>query len=323
MSEIKFGVQVEPQFGFTYPEVLEIAKRAESLGFESLWSSDHFFLNEDSEDRNCLESWTLISSLAGETEDIRLGNLVLGNSYRNPSLVAKMSSTLDHITGGRLEFGIGAGWKEIEYDAYGYPYPSDGTRLDQLEEAVQVIKAMWTEERATFDGEHYQIRDAFNSPKPVQKPHPPVFVGGGGIKKTLRIAAAHGDYCNWGWWTPFESTQEKLAALESHCRDVGRDYGEMGKSYFAYCLIGETEEEVDELLTRFAERRSYLESEEDVREKMTGMWIGTPEEVIGRIEEFTDLGFTYFQVMFRWTEEERNQIPHMELFAEEVMPSFT
>ena len=136
----RFGIQIEPQFGFTYDEVAQIAKEAERRGFYGLWASDHLFWDSRSEQRNCLEAWTLLTALAPVTTELRLGTLVTCNSYRPPSILAKIASSLDHLSNGRLEFGIGAGWKELEYRAYGIPFPSIGTRLSQLEEAVQVVR---------------------------------------------------------------------------------------------------------------------------------------------------------------------------------------
>ncbi|MFV2016301.1 MAG: LLM class flavin-dependent oxidoreductase, partial [Candidatus Heimdallarchaeota archaeon] len=151
-NSIKFGIQIEPQFGFSYNMIKEIALQGEKLGYTSIWASDHFFLHKKSEEIDCLESWTLLASIAAETSTIRLGTLVTGNNYRYPAVLAKIAATVDHISRGRLDFGIGAGWKKIEYDAYGIPFPSVKDRMDQLEEAIQIIKKLWIEPKVTFEG---------------------------------------------------------------------------------------------------------------------------------------------------------------------------
>ena len=165
-----FGLQIEPQFGFTYAEIRDLALECEELGFRSLWLSDHLFLNASSQDRNCLDCWTVLAALAAHTTSLRLGPLVSCVSFRYPSLLAKMAATVDLISDGRLEFGIGAGWKEIEYRAYGIPFPSPGERVSSLAEAIQVVHAMWTQDRPSFNGRYYQINDAFCRPRPVQEP---------------------------------------------------------------------------------------------------------------------------------------------------------
>ncbi|MHA2245875.1 MAG: LLM class flavin-dependent oxidoreductase [Candidatus Hodarchaeales archaeon] len=181
---IRFGIQIEPQLGFDYKTIEKISLNAEKVGYDSIWFSDHFFLDKKSEERNCMEAWTLLTVLASKTNTLRLGTLVTCNSYRHPAVLAKMAATVDLISNGRLEFGIGAGWKEIEYNAYGIPFPSVKDRMDQLEEAIQIIKKLWTEPKVTFEGKHYQIREAFSAPKPIQQ-LPPVFIGGTGKKKPL------------------------------------------------------------------------------------------------------------------------------------------
>ena len=183
--KLHFGIQIEPQFGFDYITIEKIALNAEKIGFDSIWSSDHLFLHDKAEEINCMEAWTLLSALASKTNKLRLGTLVTCNSYRYPSILAKIASTVDSISNGRLEFGIGAGWKEIEYKAYGIPFPSVKERFDRLEEALQIIKLLWTEPKVTFTGRYYSIKDAFSAPKPVQNPHPPIFIGGTGEIRTL------------------------------------------------------------------------------------------------------------------------------------------
>lgn len=302
---IKFGIQVEPQLGFNYKSVERIALASEELGYDSIWSSDHFFLNDKSEDRNCMEAWTLLAALAAKTRKIRLGSLVTCNSYRYPAVLAKIAATVDLISNGRLFFGIGAGWKRIEYRAYGVPFPSLRKRMDQLEEAIQIIRLLWTEEKVTFRGKYYRINGAFSAPKPLQKPRPPILIGGAGEKRTLKIVAKYADYCNL-WLVP--NLQHKLDVLKEHCRAVGRDYQEVGKSLFAVpaVFVAESEEELSHHLAQRAKQRnmSVEKLNELFRKDAPGSWVGHPEELVERFQYFIDLGFDYFQVMFPGIDEE-------------------
>ena len=198
MSGIDFGVQIEPQYGFSYEMIKEIAMESERLGFESLWVSDHFFMTPESVGTACLECWSTLAALARDTSRLRLGPMVSAQSYRNPALLAKIAATIDNISGGRLNFGIGAGWKEVEYDAYGYKFPKPSTRIRQLEETIEIAKLMWTQEKATFKGRYYGVTGALCFPHPVQKPHIPIWVGGTG-RMTLKVAAEHADAVNFAW----------------------------------------------------------------------------------------------------------------------------
>ncbi len=305
MNKIKFAIQIEPQLGYTYDDIKNITKHVESIGYDALWVSDHFFMNDKSEETNCLEAWTLVGALAEASEKIRLGVLVTGNTYRYPAILAKIASTVDMISGGRLDFGIGAGWKEIEYNAYGIPFHSVKERIDRLEEAIQLIKLLWTEPKANYNGKYYQLKDAFSAPKPLQKPYPPIFIGGDGEKKTLRYVAEYGDYMNL-LFTPMNQIQSKLDALKKHCDDIGRDYDDVGKSYFNQFHVLETEEELDEHIENLSKKSNI--SKEEMRKKLhdpkyPGAWIGLPEQLRDRIQYMTDLGFDYFNMMLPYPNE--------------------
>lgn len=313
---IRFGIQIEPQLGFSYKTVERIALNAEKIGYDSIWSSDHFFLDTQSEEKNCMEAWTLLSALAAKTKTLRLGTLVTCNSYRYPAILAKIAATVDHISNGRLEFGIGAGWKEIEYNAYGIPFSSVKDRMDQLEEALQIIKKLWTEPKASFEGKHYQIKDAFSAPKTVQQ-LPPIFIGGTGKTRILRMVAKYGDYCNFGWFNEPEKIIELLDTLKKHCETIGRDYETVGKSFFASVLIAETEEKLEILLNERAKLRNM--SLEDYRNSLgKGVFTGTPDKVIERFEELVNLSFDYFQIMFPYPLDYEQSTK----FTQLVMPKF-
>lgn len=313
---IKFAIQIEPQFGFDYNTIKEIALQAEILGYDALWVSDHLFLDNKSEEKYCLEAWTLLGALAADTDTIRLGTLVTGNNYRYPAILAKIASTVDMISQGRLNFGIGTGWKEIEYKAYGIEFPSIKDRMDQLEESIQIILKLWSEAKVSFEGKHYSIKDAFSSPKPMQKPRPPIFIGGSGKQRIMKMVAKYGDYLN----LPFTAANEiegVLDALKQHCQDLGRDYDSIGKSYFMQVYIGETQEDVEKFIKERAERNKI--SVDDLKKRFDdgkpGSWTGTPEDLIERINYMQTLGFDYFVLMFMYP----NDLKQSELFAKKVM----
>jgi F420-dependent oxidoreductase-like protein len=186
------GLIVSPAGGYSYEEILSIARAAEAKGLESFWVSDHFFGGEGFPDRDCLEAWTLLAALARDTKRVRLGCLVTAAQYRNPALLAKIVAGGDQMSGGRVEFGIGAGWKENEYRSYGIPFDDAGARVTQMNETIRICTALWTQERATFVGKHYRIEDAVSAPKPKQRPHPPVWIGGRG-PRVMRSAVRYAD----------------------------------------------------------------------------------------------------------------------------------
>jgi len=223
-----------------FETIVRIAKAADDSGYHSLWAPDHFHTVPPSQE-NFFEVWSTLTALARETRQVRLGPMVTGNNYRNPALQAKMASTLDVVSGGRLTFGIGAGWYEADYIGYGYEYGTAGERLRQLREAVQVIRRMWTEDEATFEGKYYRVTDAINQPKGVQAPHIPMLIAGSGEKVTLKIVAELGDACN-----VIESPdgiRRKLDILRRHCEDVGSDYDRIWKTTTSHCIIRDTDTE--------------------------------------------------------------------------------
>ena len=224
-----------------YEAMTRVAQTADEVGFDSAWLVDHFHTVPHPSQEVTFESWTTTAALARDTKRIRVGQTVTCNGYRNPALLAKMASTVDVLSHGRLNFGIGAGWFEHEYRAYGYDYPGAPDRLRRLGEAVQVILAMWTQEEAVFEGTYYQVRGAINQPKGVQKPHIPLLIGGGGERVTLKLVAQYGDACNVGGDLP--TIQHKFAILKQHCETVGRDYESIHRTVAGFCSIGESDEQ--------------------------------------------------------------------------------
>ena len=306
---VKFGVRIH-QSGYSYQELRRIWTEADRLGYHSATLYD--LLNVPA-----LECWTALSALAAETQRIRLTPLVLANPYRPPALLAKMASTLDVISGGRLELGIGAGGGGGDHRASGYPYPPTGVRVRMLEEAVQVIKLLWTEADATFQGRYYAVEGARNEPVPVQQPHPPILIGGRGETHLLRAAARYADICNWGWEMSLPEHHAKLEKLEDHCRRVGRDPNEIEVSHNARVLIAGSEREFDELIAR--EAPGAGQRADEYRNSLSGALAGTPDQCVQQVRRYLDGGITYFFLLFP------DPVPseHLRLFAQEVMPHFT
>jgi F420-dependent oxidoreductase-like protein len=321
-KKIKFGFIVPQGWKLDLPKDLspddqfglikKMSKQAETLNYDSIWLYDHFHTVPRVELVSMFECWTTLSALAMETEKIGLGQIVTCNSYRNPALLAKMASVLDVISGGRLLFGIGAGWYEHEYLGYGFEFPKPSIRIGMLDEAVQIIKKMWTEEKVDFRGKYYNMKNAINYPKPLQKPHPPILIGGGGEKLTLRIVAKYAGIYNWWSHGTVEDFKIKLDVLKRHCEEIGRDYKEIEKSYSTDVIIGESEKEVQSLTRELIEDRWI--SKEELKFKL----VGTPEQCIEQLEKLVELGTTYFILYFARALETRSY----ELFAKEVIPEF-
>ena len=227
--------------GYTYEDIVTLVKAAEDANLYSFTVSDHFFGHIESVEKHAHDAWTLLALLTPQTERIRLGTLVTCQSYRNPALVAKVVANLDNASNGRIDFGIGAGWKKSEYKAYGYPFPSAKTRILQLSEAIQIINLLWTKERPSFEGKFYSIKEAMFLPKPIQKPRIPIWVGNQKLKTPMmeEIIARYADGLNYDSETP-EDFVEKKNRVKEACDKVGRDFNELKWSiYLCTAVIGE------------------------------------------------------------------------------------
>jgi len=309
---LRFGLQ-HPNFTFDgdgshiVDNLRSLVGRAEGYGFDSFWVMDHFhqIQNVGEPQEPMLEGWTTQAVVAGFTSKIKLGTLVTGIVYRHPSLLAKAGATLDVLSKGRLYMGIGAAWNVEEAAAYGIPFPQVKERMERLEEAVQIIRKMWTDQSATFTGKHYQIRKAYCNPKPIQKPHPPIMIGGSGERQTLRIAAKYADACNIFGST--ETVRRKLEVLREHCRVAGREYDSILKTKLGHIVIDKDREKVMEAIKAIPEerRREYA-------------IYGTPEEIRRQIEAFRDAGLEYLIVNL----EPDRELQALELFADEVVKRF-
>ncbi len=227
MTSLRFGLKLSQDASID--ELRSLWRVADEGGFDSCWVMDHFASLGPRDDLPIFETWTLLAAMAGMTTQCRIGCAVVGNTYRHPGVLAKMAVTVDHLSGGRLDFGIGAGWAENEHTMLGLEFGSRGDRADRLEESLQVIRGLWTQPRTTVEGRHYRVTDAVAEPKPVQRPHPPIWIGGSGPRRTLRIAAEHADVWNAAGGSP-EEVAVSSAVLDRHCADVGRDPGEIRRS---------------------------------------------------------------------------------------------
>ena len=291
-----------------YEAMTWVAREAEDVGFHSIWLFDHFHTVPVPSQEVTFECWTSTAALARDTSRVRIGQMVTCNGYRNPALLAKIASTVDVLSHGRLDFGIGAGWYEHEYDAYGYDYPAAPERLRQLREAVQVILAMWTQEEAQFEGQYYHVRGAINQPKGVQQPHIPLLIGGSGEQVTLKLVAQYADACNISN-ADIPVLEHKFAVLKQHCDAIGRDYETIRRTVLLNCTIGETEEEALEKLP--GSSRGQLDRLR--RESL----FGTPEMIRERLAEYADAGVHEVIV---WLPDAANLAP-VRLFAQECMAS--
>ena len=319
MTDLKLGVFVPQGWRMDLVDVSDpiqkfetmvgCANEAEQAGFDAIWLYDHFHTAPTAQLETTFECWTSMAALARETSTIKLGQMVTCNNYRPPSLLAKMASSVDVMSRGRLILGIGAGWYENEFQAYGYEYPETPERLRMLRESLQVIKAMWTQDRAEFEGRYYRIRGAINEPKPVQKPHPPIWIGGGGEKVTLKLVAQYGDACNFN--ADVATVRHKLNVLREHCETVGRDYDSVLKTVEFYTIFGD-QREVDRVVSDMA-RRTRMD------EAFIRSWhalSGDAERIAQIIGEYVDVGIQYFIV----------NLPNafeggvISRFAEEVFP---
>jgi F420-dependent oxidoreductase-like protein len=221
MTTLAIGLKLSPQ-GTDVASLRAVWRVADEAGFDHVWNFDHFAAISGDPEVDVLEGWTLLGAMAEATSRVRIGCMVTGNTYRHPAVLAKMAVTVDHLSGGRLELGLGAAWAELEHEMLGLEFGSPGTRVARLAEACVALKRLFTEERASFDGTHYRLRDAIANPKPVQRPHPPLWIGGRGERKTLRVVAEHADVWNAPGGEPDEVARLS-GVVDRHCADVGRD----------------------------------------------------------------------------------------------------
>ena len=303
-----------------WPTMQRVAWQAEQLGSDSVWVYDHFHTVPVPTQEPTYEAWSLMAALATVTERVRLGQMCTCNGYRPPAYLAKVAASIDVISSGRVDMGIGGGWYEHEYNAYGYPFPRPAVRLRELDEAVQIMRLMWTEDEATFEGDHYTLDGAICQPKPINGSIP-VWIAGGGEQFTLETAAKYADYTNFG--QTIENFTHKSEVLERHCERVGRDYGDITRSANFNIAIGETEADVQRRLDWYRGHFTPIVGEERAAKMIDGNLIssggiaGTPDQVVERLSSWRDAGMEYAIVYFQ---EAAYDASSLELFAREVVP---
>jgi len=309
-KRILFGIQTGQQ-DTTYQELVDTWKEAEALGFDSAWNFDHFAPIRGDLNNPCLEGWTLLSALAAHTSKIRIGTLVTGNTYRNPALLAKMATTVDIISGGRVYLGIGAAWFEPEHEAYGFPFFTAKERADRLGESLEVITKLWTADHPSFAGKYYTLKNAPFNPKPVQQPHPPIVIGGKGKKWIMPLVAKYAD----GWDVPIGVTpkgiKSRMKIVHDECARIGRTPCDPEVSAFLILyrimdvpLVGSAVG----LGARVVAGKGA----------QTAMLAGTPKEIIDKIQTYVDAGVTHIIVHI----EPPYDKEMLRRFAKEVMPTF-
>jgi F420-dependent oxidoreductase-like protein len=279
-GDIRFGVHSGPQ-DTSFDDYRELWLRCEELGYDWVSDFDHFLPIHSDPAGPQFEGLTLLSAMAAHTRRIRCGMLVLGVTYRHPAVVANMAATIDHVSGGRLELGMGAAWFELEHDQYGIPFPPIGVRMDMLDEACRIIRSLWTQETTTFVGKHYRLEDARLEPKPLQE-RLPLVIGGSGERRTLRIVAEHGDIWN-TFYGDLDHYRHLLDVLARHCADVGRDPADVRKSLTFRAILDEDERAAQERV-----REIYGGPPPERLRNM--MVVGTPEQCVERLRRYADLG---------------------------------
>lgn len=296
-----------------------LAGAAESGGFDSIWVYDHFHTVPLPTDQATHEAWTLVSAFAATTERIGIGQMCTAMSYRNPMYLAKVAATADLISGGRVHMGIGGGWYEHEWRAYGYGFPSAGERLARLDEGVQIMKQAWETGRATFGGKHYQVDGAICEPRPTLGTIP-LWIAGGGEKKTLRIAAQYADYTNFDG-TP-EGFAHKSGVLQQHCDDLGRDYQSIVRSANYNVMLGDSESDVERKLEALEQRLSEFVDPAAAKASMEAFRgmpaVGTVEQVVENLSAMAEQGMTYGIFYFPDIAHDREDLDR---FVAEVIPA--
>src|SRR3984957_11953333 len=306
---MKLRIFVEPQQGASYDQQLARAQAAEAAGFDAFFRSDHFLAMGGDGLPGPTDAWLTLAGIARETDRIRLGTLVTSATFRLPGLLAIQVAQVDAMSGGRVELGLGAGWYDGEHTAYGIPFPPLGERFERLEEQFAVLTGLWgtpVGETFSFDGRHYQLKDSPALPKPAQRPHPPLIVGGGGAKRTPRLAATYADEFN----LPFSSladTEAQYGRVRAACEERGRNPQTLHLSAAQVVCCGRDEAEIERRAARIGRKADELRANGAA---------GTPDEVVARIEAFAGIGAetVYLQVL------DLHDLDHIDLLAREVMP---
>ena len=306
---LRFGIQLQAQ-RTTWADYAAAVAAVEDLGFDAVWTFDHMLPFSGPDDGACFETWTTLAAMASQTSRLRIGALVNGVLYRDPATLAKSATMVDLISGGRLDVTLGAAWAEREFRAYGLPFPPVAERMARLDEALTIVKLLWTQPRTTFEGRYYQIHDAPCEPKPIQQPHPPILIGGGG-GRTIRITARHADAWN-GIGSPAYCAG-RIALLRQACAEIGRDPAEIELTVHPTMAIARTHTEAEERARAIA-----ASHENNLEEERDGWLLGTPDEIRGQVRRYIDVGITQWMIAMGAPFD----LDALKLFADDVMPAF-
>ena len=295
------------EHGENFRLIRNIVLECEGLGYHSVWLDDHLMYD----DWPVLEPWTTLSALSALTGRVRLGTMVSCSTHRNPALLAKTAATFDVLSNGRLELGIGAGTQKNEHTAYGFDFPGPSVRIERLAESLEVIKRLWTQKKANYEGKYYLLKDAVCEPKPLQKPHPPITIGGSSGLLSQKVTAPYADRFDFGFLPSIEQYRRKLEVLEKECTAIGRDFGEIEKSCWpgGQVLVAQNEIEVNE---KILQKNSSGLSFEDFKKTTL---VGTPRQCREQLQVYIDLGVTCFMLYFG----DLPRVDGLRLFAEGVM----
>ena len=310
---MRFGVFTSMGFQ-TWAGVLDLWRHLERTGWDIACVTDHFMPATKEREGSMLESWSTLSALAALVPRMRVGTIVLGNTYRHPALVAKMAAQVDIISEGRLLLGMGSGWQENEHEAYGIPFYTMRERLERLDEACEVLRALFTQRRSDYKGRYYQLSDAPLDPKPVQSPYPELMIGGGGERVTLRIVARHADH--WNVWGGPKVIARKGAILDEHCAAVGRDPKTIHRSGNMVLLITDKKDQIEKLAETIGARMGVHAA--DPRDTCLA---GTPEQIREQLHQLREAGADtlFITTLFRPLAELR---PDLDRFMTEIAPAF-
>jgi len=307
---VRFGIQTGQQ-SVEWRKILDLWKKADAWGYDSLWAFDHFYPIFVDPEGPCLEGWTTLAALAQATTRARIGHLVIGNTYRHPAINAKAACTLDHISGGRFNLGIGAGWFELEHTALGIDFKTVGGRLQALEESLQIIHGMFTQEKTTVHGKHYRVTDALCLPKPIQKPHPPIMIGGSGEKVLLRLVAQYADM--WNAFAPPAEMKRLGDIIDRHGESVGRDTTQIERTIMMPLCYTENVDRQNMVCNIMAMTRQT--TPDQVREMVM---LGSKQQCLDTVERYRKAGITHFIFMMFAP----YFLDEVQAFAEEVLPVF-
>ncbi|MGD0158970.1 MAG: LLM class flavin-dependent oxidoreductase [Candidatus Bathyarchaeia archaeon] len=311
---VKFGIHL-PQIGVDYRTVKDVALTCERVGFHTVWATDHLLPIEGSGQESYLECWTTLSALAEATSTVRIGTMVLCNLYRHPPILAKMAATLDVVSGGRLDFGLGAGWFKPEAEAFGVPFPKAPVRIEMLNEALEVLEKMWSEEKPVFNGKYYRINESSCNPKPLQKPHPPVWIGTQtGGKLMYKTVAKHADgWAVGAWYLPSVDEYKQMTdQVKLFCSEAGRDFERLEKGLGVVCVLAENKTILEEKTRRYRPSRSPLDEYGATKMQI----YGTPEACVDILKTYAKAGVDHFMMVFP----DGTDLKTIRLFGEQVIP---